>query len=97
MHTCSSKEKKLPFGNCFARELQAVPRVFWKGLDGALPLTTELRVGPAWFCVTLTFRHAICQETPGLWRRLWVLALAVAEHRSPEETWQELWSPQTGP
>lgn len=29
-------------------------------------------------------QHAIYQETPGLWRRLWVLALAVAEHRSIE-------------
>lgn len=83
MHTCSSKEKKLPFGKWFEREMQTVTQAFWKRLDWVLPLITKFLVGPAWFCVTMMFRqHASYQETPCPWRRLCVLALAVAEHRS---------------
>lgn len=57
MHTCSSKEKKLPFGNCFAREPQAVPPAFWKGLDRALPLTAPCRPSMALCNIDVQTRH----------------------------------------
>lgn len=94
MHTCSSKEKEPPFGNCFERELRATASASRRRLGGALPQSTSPPAGQQGFAwqrwsgsTPSTSRRRGSAEGSGS-------ALAAG---APKEGRQELWGPAGQP